>query len=150
MSILRRVPLILGLALLATLTVEDIREFFVTNEGIRYLSSEPQRLLYVMGLGVAGGMVALGVSRLSAVSQRRLKLTALLAGGISLTVALLSCLIPAAAFLARDVGNLKLIAGAVASFAVVGGLLCWEFFRVWRRAAGTPRSGARPAPCRSR
>jgi len=55
---MRRIPLILGLVLITGLIIHDIYEFFVTNEGIRYFSSEPKRLLYVMLLGVAGGIVA--------------------------------------------------------------------------------------------
>jgi hypothetical protein len=34
---MRRWPLILGLALIAALTVLDIYDFFVSNEGIRFL-----------------------------------------------------------------------------------------------------------------
>ena len=70
---MRRIPLILGLVLIAALIVHDVYEFFVTNEGIRYFSSEPSRLLYVILLGIAGGMVALGISRISPASQRKLK-----------------------------------------------------------------------------
>ncbi len=74
---MRRIPLILGLVLITGLVIQDIYEFFVTNEGIRYFSSKPARLLYVMLLGVAGGVAAFGISRLSPASQRRLKLLAL-------------------------------------------------------------------------
>ena len=52
---MRPVPLILGLVLITGLIIHDVYEFFVTNEGIRYFSSEPQRLLNVTLLGVVGG-----------------------------------------------------------------------------------------------
>ncbi|HOC57188.1 MAG TPA: hypothetical protein PKI20_16335 [Verrucomicrobiota bacterium] len=52
---MRRIPLILGLMLITGMLIQDIYEFFVTNEGIHHFSSKPSRLLYVMLLGVAGG-----------------------------------------------------------------------------------------------
>ena len=85
---MRRVPLILGLVLIAALIIHDIYEFFVTNEGIRYFSSEPRRLPYVVLLGIAGGIVAFGISRFSPASQRKLKLTALGGFGVLLVGAL--------------------------------------------------------------
>jgi hypothetical protein len=84
---MRRIPLILGLVLITGLIIHDIYEFFVTNEGIRYFSSEPRRLLYVMLLGVVGGLVAFRISRLSPASQRSLKLLALGGFGTLLVVA---------------------------------------------------------------
>ena len=84
---MRGIPLILGLVLITGLIIHDIYEFFVTNEGIRYFSSDPRRLLYVMLLGVAGGFAAFGISRLSPASQRSLKLLALGGFGALLVVA---------------------------------------------------------------
>ena len=74
---MRRIPLILGLVMITGLIIHDVYEFFATDEGIRYFSSDPRRLLYVMGLGVAGGIVALWISRMSPRSQRKLKLATL-------------------------------------------------------------------------
>jgi hypothetical protein len=62
---MRRLPLILGLALIVALTIWEIYDFFVTNEGVRYFSSEPGRLVYVVLLALAGGLVAFAISRLS-------------------------------------------------------------------------------------
>jgi len=62
---MRRIPLILGLVLITGLIIHDVYDFFVTNEGLAYFSAKPTRLLYVMLLGVAGGLVAFGISRLS-------------------------------------------------------------------------------------
>ncbi len=83
---MRRIPLIFGLVLVTGLILHDIYEFFVTNEGIRYFSSEPRRLLYAMLLGVVGAMVTLGISRLSPAPQRHLKLCALGGFGALLVV----------------------------------------------------------------
>ena len=49
---MRKIPLILGLTLLAVLTVWETYDFFVTNDGIGYFTSQPQRLLYIVGIGV--------------------------------------------------------------------------------------------------
>jgi hypothetical protein len=85
---MRRLPLILGLALIVAMTVREVYDFFVTNAGIHYFSSEPRRLLYVLLLGAAGGVAAFMISRLSPNSQRALKLTALGAFGTFLIAVL--------------------------------------------------------------
>jgi hypothetical protein len=85
---MRYISLIFGLAFFTVLTIRELYEVFVTSEGIRYFSSEPRRLLYVVLLAVAGGVVAFGISRFSPGSQRKLKLAALGAFGILLVGAL--------------------------------------------------------------
>lgn len=80
---MRHVPLIICLVLITAMILHGVYDFFVTNEGIRYFSSEPIRLAYVVLLSVAGGMFALWISRLSPFSQRRLKLFALGALGLA-------------------------------------------------------------------
>src|SRR5258708_2248471 len=83
-----RLPLILGLLLIVALTIRDVYEFVVSNEGVRYFSSDPRRLLYVVLLGVGGGVVAFMISRFSPEPQRKLKLAAL--GGFG---ALVTCVL---------------------------------------------------------
>jgi hypothetical protein len=134
---MRRIPLILGLVLIAGLIIHDIYEFFVTNEGIRYFSSEPGRLLYVMLLGVAGGIVALGISRLSPASQRSLKLLALGGFGIFLVGAIpvfgyLLCLLGAGP-IAWGVGMWGCIVAGFVAVAVSAWLVWLEFRQVWRQ-----------------
>lgn len=133
---MRRIPLILGLVLIAALFVRDVYEFFVTNEGIRYYSSEPRRLLYVMFLGIAGGMVAFGISRFSPTSQRKLKLVALGGFGVFLVGALVffGCLFHLLAVAAlKDTQLWGWIAVAFFSVAVAAGLVWLEFRQVWRQ-----------------
>ncbi len=74
---MRHLPLLLGITLIVGMTIWEVSDFFVTNEGVRYFSSEPRRLVPVVLLGLAGGVVALVISRLSPRSQRTLKLAAL-------------------------------------------------------------------------
>jgi hypothetical protein len=131
---MRRIPLILGLVLVAALIVHDVYEFFVTNEGIRHFSSEPRRLLYVMLLGIAGGMVAFGISRFSPASQRKLKLMALGGFGVLLVGALaffgyLSYLLATAPLKQAQLWGW--IAAAFCSVAVAAVLVWLEFRQVW-------------------
>lgn len=135
---MRRIPLILGLVLITGLIIHDIYEFVVTNEGIRYFSSEPIRLAYVVLLGVTSGIVAFGISRLSPDSQRNLKLFAL--GGFGIF------LIGGAVYMGYLFYSLRtapivydgaawgwLLAGFIsATLAAV--VVSREFTRVWRQA----------------
>jgi hypothetical protein len=133
---MRRIPLILGLVLIAALIIHDVYEFLVTNEGIHYFSSEPRRLLYVMLFGIAGGIVAFGISRFSPASQRKLKLTALGGFGVLLVAALaffeylFHLLVETTP---NDTRMWGWIAAAFFSIAVVAGLVWLEFRQVWRQ-----------------
>ncbi len=123
----------MGLALISTLMIHDIYEFAVTNEGVHYYFPEPKRLIYVLGLALAGGGVALVLSRLSPQVQRGLKLLGLGLFALGLT----------AFFTLFAFYSLKLSGALTASangwtalaVAIFGSLaaLCWfEFVRVWR------------------
>jgi hypothetical protein len=134
---MRRISLILGLVLITVLIIHDLYEFFVTNQGLSYFSSEPRRLLYVVLLAVSGGVVALGISRLSPGSQRTLKLAALGTFGAAIVSVLglfayhLARLLP----MMREAGVWGLIAAALVflSFSVVAVLVWLEFRQVWRQ-----------------
>lgn len=132
---MRRIPLIVGLALIAGLIIRDIYEFLVTNEGVRYFSSAPRRLLYVLLLGIGGGIVAFVISRLSPASQRSLKLLALGGFGCLLVAATgffgyLLCSLPAAPLTEAHLG--WSIAAVFCSMAAVAVLVWLEFRQVWR------------------
>lgn len=135
---MRRIPLMLGLVLITGLIIHDLYEFFVTNEGIRYFSSDPRRLIYVLLLGVAGGVIAVGISRLSPSYLRALKLAALgtlgtvLVSGLCLFAYYLALLLP----MVPEAGVWGLAAAALGftSFAVVAVLVWLEFRQIWRQA----------------
>ena len=133
---MRRLPLILGLLLIVALTVHDVYAFFVTDEGIQYFSSEPRRLLYVVLLGVAGGIVAFMISRLSPVSQRKLKFAALGGFGafIICVVGLFAYHLSWAAPKITEAGLWGWVAAALLSFIVVAAAVWLEFRHVWRQA----------------
>lgn len=135
---MRRIALILGLVLITGLIIHDLYEFFVPNEGVRYFSSDPRRLVFVMLLGVAGGVVAVGLSRLSPGSQRTLRLAVLgtfgtvLVSGLGLLTYHLARLLP----MMREAAAWGLTAAALGflSFAVVAVLVWLEFRQIWRQA----------------
>jgi hypothetical protein len=132
---MRRLPLILGLALIAALTVREVYDFLVTNEGLRYFSSEPRRILYVLLLGIAGGSVAFGLSRLSPRSQRTLKLTLLGTTGAFLigVVGLFAYHLTWAAPMLTEAGMWGWICAAFASLVLIDGLVLFEFRQAWRQ-----------------
>ena len=137
---MRRLALILGLVLIIAMTVREVYDFFVTNEGIRYFSSQPRRLLYVMLLGAAGGMVALGISRLPPGSRRTLRLAALGTLGtflIGILAAFAYHLISWASMV-TEAGMWGWVAAGYASFVVIAGLVWLEFRHVWRQTCGEP------------
>ena len=137
---MRRFFPILVIVLITGLIIHYIYEFFVTNEGIHYFSSQPRRLLYVMLLGISGGLVAFGISRLSPDAQRSLKL--LLLGGVgvllAVAVAFFGHLFYQIAVSGLPVAPLKWfwIAWAMAfvPIAAATAMVWLEFRRVWRKA----------------
>jgi FtsH-binding integral membrane protein len=131
---MRHLPLLLGLVVIVALTVHDLYQFFVTDAGVGYFSSEPRRLLYVVLLGVAGGIVASMISRFSPGSQRKLKLAVL--GGFA---AFLTCFLGLLVYhlaqttpMVTKAGIWGWVIAATLSFAAVTVLVWWEFRQVWR------------------
>lgn len=132
---MRRIP-ILGLVLITGLIIHDIYEFFVTNEGIGYFSSKPTRLLLVMLLGLVGGVVALGISRLSPESQRGLKLIALGGFGSVLVAAVVffgHLLYLLASSPLKEAQLWGWIIAALGSAAAASVLVWIEFRQIWRQ-----------------
>ena len=129
--------LILGLLMVVALTVEEVYDFFVTNQGVEYFGSRPYRLLCVAGIAVAGGVVAFAYGRLSVERQRsaRLAVLAAVASGVSAFF----CFMCVAAFrvlseplLASPRGLMIVCAGV---FLVAALWLWFEFWHLLRRGA---------------
>ena len=81
----KKLLFIFALAVLPALLIHEAYEFVATNDGLRYYTSEPRRLLYVLGLALGGGLAAFLFSRLTPQVQRGLKMSALALAGFSLT-----------------------------------------------------------------
>ena len=133
---MRRLPFILGLALIVAMTIREVYDFLVTNEGVRYFSSDPRRLLYVILLGVGGGLSTLWISGLSPGFRRRLKLAALGAFGVFLTggLAFFCFVITTTAPMARETGRFWWMIAGLLGMCFAVGLVWWEFYHEWRRS----------------
>ena len=133
--VMRKIPLILGLTLLAVLTVRDTYEFFVTDDGVGYFTSQPHRLFYVTIIGVVGGVLALAFSRLSPVARRAVRLLAL--GGFATCVtgllAIFAARLASFSSMVTASGMWGWVVATLGSLSVVAVLLWFEFYLVWRR-----------------
>lgn len=132
---MRRLLLVLGLALLAILTIWDIYDFFVTDEGVRYFTSHPRRLGFVAAIAICGGLLALIFSRFSFSYRRRLTLLAV--GGVaSASTAFLGyftySLASVASLITQD-GTWYWVLATIASLTVIASLLWFEFYQVYKR-----------------
>lgn len=132
---MRKIPLILGLMLVAALTVHDAYQFFVTDDGVGYFTSQPRRLLYVVGIAVVGGLLALAFSRFSPMTRRALRLTALggFAACITAFLAIFATRLASFASMVTDSGMWGWVIAALISLSVVAVLVWLEFYLVWRR-----------------
>jgi hypothetical protein len=132
---MRKIPLIFGLILLAILTVWETYNFFVTDDGIGYFTSQPRRLLYIAGIGVVGGVLTLTLSRLSPGARRTLRLAVLGSFGVCVTALLTTFAIRLASFasMVTDVAAWGWVITALISLSVLAVLTWLEFYLVWRR-----------------
>jgi hypothetical protein len=134
---MRHIVIIFGVVLGSVLFVHGIYEFCTEDAGILYFSSHPDRMVYVMLLAVSGGLIALGISRLSPDSQRRLKLFALGGFGTILVAGLgffayLLWVLPDGSV---DWAEARFVGGAWTA-----GLVWTEFRKLWRK----PRESGQP------
>ena len=132
---MRKLPLMLGLMLLAVLTVWEAYDFLVTNDGVGYFTLHPRRLLYVVAIGVGGGLLAFGFSRLAPLPRRALKLAALGGFAACVTVFLIILAMRLASFapMITESGMWGWVVTALASLTVVAVLVWLEFYSVWRQ-----------------
>lgn len=72
--------------LLLLMLAGDVYRFIYIDDGIRYFSEEPERLLWVGLIALAGGLATVVVVRLSPIAQRRLKIVVLSGFGIALVL----------------------------------------------------------------
>ena len=132
---MRKIPLILGLTLLAVLTVRDTYEFFGTDDGVGYFTSQPRRLLFVVFIGVTGGVLALALSRLSPVARRAFRLLALgeFATCVTGFLAIFAVRLASFASSITESGMWGWVVAALVSLSVVTILVWLEFYLVWRQ-----------------
>lgn len=117
-----------------------IHEFYA-NDTLHYFSSEPLRLLYVAGIAIAGGLVALVFSRFSRQAQRRVRLFGWGAAASFLTAfcgySLYQSVSLSAMIVANSGAGWLLLVPLL--FASIAAYLWLEFCRAWKtRVADSP------------
>lgn len=126
---MKRLAIILAVALVAGwLLVDTVRDF---SEAVRYFSSQPYQLLYVVGIALVGGLAALGFDQLSARTQRQVRVFAWGAAASTVT-AFVGCFALGLASLSplvveSDGGHRALL--ALLLFAGIAAYLWFEFYR---------------------
>jgi hypothetical protein len=129
----KRILFILALAVLPALLVHDVYEFVTSDDGLRYYTSEPRRLLYVLGLALGGGFAAFLFSRLKPQLQRGLKMSALGLVGASFTMCV--WLFPYVLLRFRELLTWHdggLIAVGSMGCGALAGYFWFEFIQVWK------------------
>lgn len=132
---MQKIPLILGLMLLAALTVWEAYGFLVTNDGVGYFASHPRRLLYAVAIGVGGGFLTLAFSRVSPVTLRTLRLAALggFAACVTLFLTIFATRLVSFAPMVTEAGMWGWVIAGLVSLLAVAALVWFEFYSVWRR-----------------
>ncbi len=131
---MKRWVTIIVVALVVICALADLIREFYANDTINYFSSEPRRLLYVSGIAVAGGLLALAFSRLSGPAQRSVRLfgwgaaasllTAFCGYAVYQSVSLLPVIVANS-----GTGWLLLVPLLLATTATY---LWFEFYRTWK------------------
>ena len=127
--------ILVGTVLVAIwLAVDTVREFFA-NETIQYFSSEPQRLLYVAAIAIAGGFASLGFERLSSRAQRNVRILAW--GALASTVTagagfFVFSLVSLSSFIIESIERTWVVVGFLA-FAAIATWFWFEFYRALKR-----------------
>jgi hypothetical protein len=134
---MKRFWFILGLLIVAALTAQELYDFIITNRGVEYFSSRPQRLIYVAGVAVVGGLVTFGYGRLSVGWQRTARLSVLAAMAVALTGFCCYMAVAAVRILAEpSFSSFRWpVAGCWLLFLAFAAWLWFEFWHLLRRGA---------------
>jgi hypothetical protein len=127
-----RLTIVLAAALVAGwLLADTLRDF---SEAVRYFSSQPHALLYVVAIALVGGLAALGFDRLSACAQRQVRVFAWGAAASAVTV-----FVGYFAFRSASLSSVIVESGgshwvwlALLLFAGIAAYLWFEFYRAMK------------------
>ena len=134
---MRKWIIIIAAAFVTAWFVMDTVREFIGNETIQYFSSQPRRLLYVAGIAVASGFMALAFDRLSREAQRRVRLFACGAAASVLTTfvgCMVFCLASLPTLIMESVSSAWVVL-AVLLFSAIAAYLWFEFYRAWKTRA---------------
>jgi hypothetical protein len=131
---MKRWVTIIIVALVVICALADLIHEFYANDTLNYFASEPRRLLYVAGIAVAGGLLALASPRLSRQAQRSFRLFGWGAAASLLTAFCGYAIYQSVSLSPVIVANsgagwlllVPLLLGAMAAY------LWFEFFCAWR------------------
>lgn len=126
---MKKVGLIIAVALFACFAIADLVHDFVTNDPIHFFSEQPRQLLVVAAFAIGGGLIAWFFCRLSRCWQRKVKLLTL--GSVAVFATL--CFV----FFAYQGANLSEFAGhtlvlVLLCNVVAAALLWFEFYQTFR------------------
>jgi hypothetical protein len=123
-------------ALFVILPVINIVQEFIANDTMHYFREQPSRLLLVAAIGIAGGLVAFMMCRLSSRRQRQIKLLTLGVTASFVTVTggcftiLLAGLPPQ---IDLGISKIRMILTVVLCVVAVAGVLWFEFYQVFKK-----------------
>lgn len=126
--------IVIAAGLVATWLVADTAREFFANETNQYFLSEPQRLLYVAVIAIAGGFTALRFSRLSPRTQRHVRVFAWGAAAATLTafVGYFAFRLVALSSLVFESSGGPSVLLALLLFLTIAGYLWFECYRAWK------------------
>ena len=123
------------MAAFAIFAVTDLVHDFTTNDPIGYFSTEPHRLLYVAVIAMAGGLAALGFSRLSPRAQRNVRAFSWGAAATTMTWFIgyfVFRFLSLSSFIGESGGAMRVLLLLLFSCGLAA--YCWfEFCRAWKR-----------------
>jgi len=132
---MKRWSIIIAAALFAICLVVDMVGEVLANETIQYFSSQPHRLLYVAAIAITGGFIALGFSRFSSRTQRRVKAFAWGAAASSLTafIGYFGFRLASLSSLVIESGGSRWVVLGLLLFSGIAAYLWFECYRACKR-----------------
>lgn len=129
---MKRWSIIIAAAVMAAWMVVNL--ISDVSDAIPYFSSKPQRLLYVAGLAVAGGLAALAFARLSCRAKRRICLVGWGAAASAMTLCIGYLLFRLASLFSSVVesGATGWVFLGLLLFAAIAAYFWFEFYRAWK------------------
>ena len=134
---MRRWSVIAAVTAFAIFAVADLVHDFVANDPIGYFSAQPNRLLYVAAIAIAGGLAALGFYRLSPRAQRHVRVFSWGAAASTMTAVVGYggfCFLSLFSFIVESGGTIRILEVLLLLllFSGIAAYFWNEFRRVWK------------------
>lgn len=129
--------------LITALIWQDVYAFVVTDRGLEFYAQKPLRIVLIITVGIAGGLITFGYSKFTTHCQRIIKLStlALIAFGMSLYAIWMTymfcdlsiLLVPLNDKAGEIRGEILRLALLPAAFLVLAGMLWFSFWFIKRK-----------------